>query len=272
MLAYLAPAPLTFSGAVGEGLLSELQSLSALHSDGWGTAWVDPAGGVRQFGETTRLGDSGALAVRVPEASALRMAYLRFASRGAVPTIENVQPFLREGIAFQHNGALAPLDPARAMLGEAGAAGLRGSTDSEVYFALILSRVAALAGGVLPVPTPVLVEAVRQVAGELRAAYPAACLNAFVLTPSALLVVQSQGQAMLPLEAFARRGFAPGDLPPGHDDGYNVLRWTRTEAGVVVVATSGVDTTGWAPLGEGTVSVFVPDAGGASGGPVVVEI
>ncbi|PWB96626.1 class II glutamine amidotransferase [Salinibacterium hongtaonis] len=255
MLAYVSPTPLTVAEAAGDPLLADLQSLATVHSDGWGTAWADATGAIQQTGETSPLGESGNAAELAPEASRMRLMYLRFASRGSAPSVANIQPFLREGVAFQHNGALTPLDGAMVLLGEHPAAGLLGTTDSEVYFAVVRQRAVQI-GGAEWQSTSVLVQALRQTIGELRAIYPAACLNAFLLTPEALIVAQSPGSSSVPLEAFARRGFAPHALPPGHDASYNTLRWTTAPSGAVLVATSGIDTTGWSHITDDTVVVF----------------
>ncbi|AWB89177.1 class II glutamine amidotransferase [Salinibacterium hongtaonis] len=262
MLAYVSPTPLTVAEAAGNPLLADLQSLARVHSDGWGTAWADATGAIQQTGETSPLGESGSVAEIAPEASMMRLLYLRFASRGSAPSVANIQPFLREGVAFQHNGALAPLDAALAMLGEPSAKELRGTTDSELYFALVRQRAVQI-GGAEWQSTSVLVQALRQAIGELRAIYPAACLNAFLLTPESLIVAQSPGSSSVPLEAFARRGFAPHALPPGHDASYNTLRWTTAPSGAVLVATSGIDTTGWSHVADDTVSVFSAANAGA---------
>ena len=246
MLAFVADRALTPAEAWGGELLDEFAALARLHSDGWGSAWTDPVSGVS--------GTSGVdpfLPARLDGAAAstARTVYLRFASKGSPPRLENTQPFVREGLAFQHNGLLAPRELALGLLSPEEAAGLVGDTDSEVYFAIVRRHLGA-AGAAGEARLKALADAV----GEVRAVYPASCLNAFVLDGAGLFVVHAAGSAPTPLAAFAGRGFVPEALPPGHDDGYNTLRTVRSASGGWIVATSGVDQSGWAKLPRESVS------------------
>lgn len=238
MLAYLAPERMGFAQAVGSSTLAEFEALARVHSDGWGSA--SEAG--RTASPTALVpGTLGAL----PQART-RLAYLRFASRGAPPSDENTQPFVRDNVAFQHNGALSPVDGVHDLLSMESVAELVGTTDSEQYFALVLQRARTMP----------LVAAVESAVADLRSAYPAACLNAILLTPEGVVVVQSRGQSRLPLAAFEARGFTPDTLSTGHDDGYNQLYRTTTPDGVVIVATTGVTVDGWIPFAQESVTLL----------------
>jgi hypothetical protein len=125
---------------------------------------------------------------------------------------------------------------------------LRGTTDSEVYFAHAVRR------GIHSDPHDALVATARAV----REVFPEACLNAIVLHPLGLHVVHSAGTAPLPLESFARRGFSADTLPAGHDEHYNVLSRTVTPAGATVIATTGVDQHDWEPLPADAVTAIAP--------------
>ena len=246
MLAYVADRTLTPREAWGEGLAAAFADLARLHADGWGSAWVDPNGDVVSAGgvEAFEPGD-----LEGGEASPARLMYLRFASKGSPALPENTQPFVREGLAFQHNGLLAPRELALGLLSPEEAAGLVGDTDSEVYFAIVRRHLGA-AGAAGEARLRALADAV----GEVRAVYPASCLNAFVLDGAGLFVVHAAGSAPTPLAAFAGRGFVPEALPPGHDEGYNILRTVRSASGGWIVATSGVDQRGWTELPRESVS------------------
>jgi predicted glutamine amidotransferase len=251
MLAFSAPAPLTWQAAVGERVLAEFGAAARLHADGWGTARRSEAGGrgvVTASVDPDAYDDAAARTLRLAAPARAGLLYLRFASRGAAVSHENVQPFLLSGVAFQHNGALVPRERIVAGLTDAERDALRGTTDSEVYFAR------ALRHGIHHHP----VRAVATAAREVRALFPEACLNAFVLHPLGLFVVHSPGTAALPIESFARRGFSAADLPVGHDERYNVLSRTVTSTGATVVATTGVDQRGWEPLPADTVNAIAP--------------
>ncbi|WP_345801637.1 class II glutamine amidotransferase [Microbacterium sp. AZCO] len=253
MLAFAARTPLPTAAAVGADVLAQFRALSRLHADGWGTAWLDPASrDVMTAGGRDAAGHSDEWETTLSRPSAARIVYLRFASGGAPASPENAQPFLRNGTAFQHNGLLAPREDALALLTEEARSGLTGTTDSEAYFAVVRG---ATGGGSLTTATE-LAHGVRLV----RDAFPVACLNAMLLTPAGLFVVHAAGSAPVPLAAFARRGADMSNLPPGHDDDYNVLRTSVTLTGARVVATTGVDQSGWDVLDTESVLRVTPDA------------
>lgn len=240
MLAYIAGRRLTPREARGDTLSADFADLARLHADGWGTAWIDAEGEVEATGGVQtyvpgRLDDAAA--------SPARLLYLRFASKGSPALPENTQPFVRDGLAFQHNGLLAPREFALDLLAPAEVAELVGTTDSEVYFAVVRRHLRAADES-----DAARLAAVAAAANEVRAVYPEACLNAFVLDRTGLFVVHSAGRAATPLPAFAQRGFAPDSLPPGHGADYNTLRVMRGASGAHVVSTTGVDQTDWDPL------------------------
>lgn len=246
MLAYVADRALSPREAWGEGLVGEFADLARLHADGWGSASIDARGEVAAEGgvEAFEPGQLAAAGV-----SAARLLYLRFASKGSPALPQNTQPFVRDGLAFQHNGLLAPRDRALGLLAPADVADLVGTTDSEVYFAIVRRHLGAAAPD-----EPARLSALAAAVNEVRAAYPDACLNAFVLDGAGLFVVHSAGRAATPLLAFRERGFAPESLPPGHGPDYNTLRVVRGASGAFVVATTGVDQAGWQALPADSVS------------------
>lgn len=248
MLAFIGAHPSSLTEAVGRRLAKQFAELSVLHSDGWGTAW--------QFGESVagrvspgRWDAAAGAEAEIP--SMARVLYVRFASRNSAINAENTQPFVRDGLAFQHNGALPAPEHVRASLYPEISMELRGSSDSELYFALVRQH---LRGSTVASD---VVLAARLAAAELRSLSAESCLNAFILTANALIVVQSSGTAPVPLAAFTARGFDRDSLPRDHDEHYNRLSWARSaRTGTVVVATSGIDTGGWTALAEDTVSWF----------------
>ncbi|MGE4427335.1 MAG: class II glutamine amidotransferase [Solirubrobacteraceae bacterium] len=259
MLGYVSRTPLTPAEALGEELLGSFVALADLHRDGWGHAWTGDGPGASVTARTgldpAREGLSDA---RLPRAT-VGLSYLRFASAGAAVVRENLQPFVADGMAFGHNGALAPPDLAVAELSDDERSALRGTTDSEVYFALLRR---GLRDGSAPIE--------QRVAGgvpAVRALYPEACLNGMLIAHGALVVVHAGGTVRPPLHRFAERGFDRETLPRGHDDGYNVLWTTVRESGARVVATTGVDTTTWQRLEDDTVYVFSAE-GGVRSAPV----
>ncbi|MCC2032501.1 hypothetical protein [Microbacterium allomyrinae] len=257
MLSYVAPEPMMAPAALGEEIIAEFAALAHLHADGWGTSWLDAdTGAVRTAGGTEALDGPEQLKAVLSAPSSARLVYLRFASGGALPALEDIQPFLRGGIAFQHNGVITPREDALALLTEVERAELRGATDSEAYFAVVRH---AQPDGAAWRETTVIARGVARV----RSRFPGACLNAMILTGSGLHVVHAAGTAKVPLAAFAGRGADLEALPPGHDADYNTLRTTTNPSGVRIVATTGVDQRGWTRLADE--SVFLVTADGVAG-------
>ncbi len=258
MLAFVADRTLAPNEAWGADLIGAFADLARLHADGWGSAWIDSGRAVASAGgvEAFEPGDLDGAA-----ASIARIVYLRFASKGSPALPENTQPFVRDGLAFQHNGLLAPRDLALGLLAPADVEQLVGTTDSEVYFAVVRRHLRAAGPD-----ESARLTAIAAAANEVRAVYPAACLNAFLLDDSGLFVVHSAGRAATPLPAFAGRGFTPDLLPPGHGPDYNTLRVVRATSGAFVVATTGVDQDGWGALPIDSVSRI--DAAGIRSVPI----
>jgi predicted glutamine amidotransferase len=260
MLAYVAAEPLPVSHAVGKAVLAEFSDLARLHADGWGTAWRDVATGrICTAGSASAPVGGEEWSRALSAASTARMLYLRFASRGAPPAPENVQPFLRDDVAFQHNGVIAPREDLMELLTVDGRRELRGSTDSEAYFATVPCAVR-------PSPGPHDSAAVARAVARVRARFADACLNAMILSDSALFIVHASGGRGAPLAAFADRGFDSAALPKGHDETYNMLRSTVSGAGARIIATTGVDQESWTALHAE--SVFAITSGGIERSPI----
>lgn len=251
MLAYVGVPPMDAALALGADVLASFSALARVHADGWGAAWRTSTG------LSTRVA-AGRPATRrdltraVPAPTTAALLYLRFASSGTGASDAEAQPFLRDDTAFQHNGALSPSSRLREELTDEERAGLRGSNDSELYFAR-LRRTLTADGDVDP-------HALAGAVAAVRVLFPDACLNALLLTPTALVVVHSSAGRPAPLAAFAARGLDLAALPRGHGDDYNLLVTRRTPTGARLVATTGLPREGWTPLPEDTVSVVTPDS------------
>lgn len=113
--------------------------LSHKHADGWGVAWHE--GGELQIvkgalpawtapGYEPALGSvSGAAAI----------VHLRRASVGIPVLLENCHPFGEGTVAFEHNGQFRVSDRLRTYYAEFGHRPCEGTTDSELYFGLVLA-------------------------------------------------------------------------------------------------------------------------------------
>lgn len=247
LLAYVAPATSTFTDVIGTDQGLAFQRLARLHADGWGAMWLREDARI----ERRRTADPGfrnaeltnALNGHRPRAA---VAHLRLATGGLAVDERNTHPFVADGVGFAHNGSILPVDELRAMVYPSFLRTCSGTTDSELYFALIRERLADgldLGGAVMTAVT------------TLRQRFPIASLNAMVLDADQLVVVRSSSHAVVPREHFIERGIVDADLPPAHDGAYYDLRVRVGEDGSLAFASSGLDTTGWTDLPAESVTV-----------------
>ena len=257
LLGYAAPSPRTTRSVLSGNQSAVFQDMTQLHKDGWGSAWLaptvlpgnaEPAGSLIPDAPTSvhkeRSPESGAGSLDLTEALAERLSsaqivHLRMATDGMSCRAENTHPFLVDGLAFAHNGSLMPAQSIDAFIDPSIAAGLRGDTDSERYFAVIRSKIA---GGLD------LFDAVCETVAELRPLFPDASMNALILSQDALIVVHASADAEVPHDLFDASGLSEADLPQDHRTAYYLMRQRRLEDGTMIFASSGLDIVGWEPL------------------------
>lgn len=217
ILGYVAAAPTSLREILGADGLDAFTALSAQHRDGWGMAWAQPDGTIavekasdpadrsdrwRALAET-RLSDTG-------------VVHLRWATPPLEVTGVNNHPFVRDGMAFAHNGRVLPVAGVEELVPEALKADLDGTTDSERAFAVIRSRTAESGD---------IISGLRSAARDLIAGFTCTSLNCTLLTASTLYAVSCYDEALRPLP----------DEPE-----HFALRWRRSREAVVVAST------GWA--------------------------
>jgi predicted glutamine amidotransferase len=214
LLAFASMAPTTPQELVGEDLMSFV-SLSREHGDGWGMGWYE------DDGELNVAKDVGAAHAselfdklsRTTETRAM-VLHLRRASPGLGIALENTHPFTAGRLAFAHNGWIRPIPELEDVLDPEVRHTLRGTTDSERYFQLLLAAMER-AGDVERALPPLL--------ERLRQGFSYNALNFVLLTERRLYAVCDYS-----VEAVARRG-----EPDYYTLGY------KSEGGAVVVGSSG---------------------------------
>lgn len=248
LFAYAAPEPATARGALGADGLASLLSLARLHGDGWGWAGVREPGTppvVTRSPLSATVDPTFDAALVSPARSA--MVHLRWATAGLPVNACNAHPFEADGIAFAHNGTIKPLDDLRALLSPESSATLTGTTDSEMYFALIREQIA------LGLPLP---HAAAQVAHRLRGLFPLASLNALVLDSEHLVVVHASATSILTDHDRSRLAPLADQLPDEHNEDYFALRTRHDADGSVLVSSTGVAGEGWTALPDESVTAI----------------
>jgi predicted glutamine amidotransferase len=124
-----------------------LATLSREHPDGWGIAVHDAATNIAMGEEPWRLHKGTAPAAddtQFHAAAALSRGHLLVAhirQKTIGPTsLENTHPFVRDGWVFAHNGTIQHQDALRAGCSGRRLREITGETDSELFFAYVLTR------------------------------------------------------------------------------------------------------------------------------------
>ena len=251
LLGVVSAAPTTVSDAVGVGVLKDFVALTKVHGDGWGVAVVDRLGDDPRavVSAGSALDDPEFIAAMRDNASAASLVHLRWATNGLAVEPQNSHPFVADGLAMAHNGSIKPMDALDDLLDPAIAASLRGTTDSERYFAVIRQHRRT---------STTLAEAVRRAVSQLRRSFPDSSLNALILGEDQLIVVHAHARSRLLDEDIEE--ISATDLPAEHLEDYFALRIARPLAGVVVVGSTGFGDLAWEPLpAESVIAVSMRD-------------
>lgn len=248
LLGYVTRSPRALEEAVGAATLKQFTALSSLHSDGWGTAWCS-RGELHRVSAPGRADSDFRYAELTSQAvGTAGLVHLRWATDGLAVSEDNTHPFADDSMAVAHNGYISPVGEVEALLAPEARAQLRGSTDSERYFRLITQYRSA--------PASNDVEAVRRAVAQLLRRFPAASLNALILTRQHFMAVHASSAATAPLEDLAKR-FAGRlhQVPRDHVDAYFQMRY-RVEPSAVLVASSGIGGAHWTDLAQNTLLII----------------
>ncbi|WP_313477526.1 class II glutamine amidotransferase [Microbacterium sp.] len=252
LFAFVSPDRSTAHRELGRDGMESLLSLARLHGDGWGWAGVGAPGQppVAHRSARSAVGDAAFEQAMHAECRAA-VVHLRWATAG-LPVLDcNAHPFTADGIAFAHNGSIKPLEQLRSLLSPQSVASLTGTTDSEMYFALIREQVAEGLG---------LHEATTRVAAMLRELFPLASLNALVLDEEQLVVVHASATSILTDHDLSRLAPLADVLPSEHNEDYFALRWRQSADGTIAVGSTGVAGAGWTALpSESVTSIRLAD-------------
>ncbi|HYI32200.1 MAG TPA: class II glutamine amidotransferase [Glaciibacter sp.] len=254
LFAFVAPGPSAVDRELGARGIHSFISLAQVHGDGWGWAGVPEIGDAPSVHKSVKSAatDPGfGLALAVHSRAA--MVHLRWATSGMDVDTANTHPFLANGISFEHNGSLKPVERARELLSAASLREMTGHTDSEMYFALVREKKAT--GLDLPAAT-------LAAARELRRAFPFSSLNAILLTAEQLIVVHANAHAALTDEDVIE--IMKFNLPDEHAEDYFDLRWHRKPDGTIVIGSTGVAEVDWEALPAESVTTITLSDGRTS--------
>lgn len=229
LLAWHSATPVTINQALGADA-PNLSALSRIHNDGWGMAY-GAAGGVERVREVTPAFESDVFAAAADQTSATdAIVHLRWATESLQVCVPNTHPFVKQGprgnIAFCHNGGIARGAALTSLIDQDLLDGLEGDTDSEQYFAALITAARRHDGD--------LVAAYRELLPQL-AGIKHSSLNALLLTETDLFVLASN---------------VPANRPESTDEDYYELHWD-TRDGVFTAWSSQVRPAGGELLENG---------------------
>jgi predicted glutamine amidotransferase len=210
----------TLSDFVGPHF-DEFTSLSAKHCDGWGVVGLN-------------LGNSNpVLTVEPVQASASEkfreitygaqsngaLLHLRWATAGLSVKEGNTHPFTHGEITFIHNGGIMPSSAMDSFIDTDLFEQMRGDTDSERYFATIITHVRKLG----------LVDGIVAAVRLIRERCTFSSLNAMILTPHQMIIINEHNVDR---------------VPAGEPADYYDLYLRKDQDGVLVAST-GWEQNGW---------------------------
>ena len=222
LMAFVSTDEKSFAEAAGPQF-KEFADLSARHGHGWGIASCNMQEHPSLLVEPTRAKDSETFAKASHDLKSNgALLHLRWATGQLAVKDGNTHPFTYNDFSFIHNGALLPTDAINHLVEPKFAALRRGETDSESYFYVVMASVEkhGVEAGLLA--------AIRM----LRSEYKYSSINAMLLTPTELYVVNEHNADM-----------RPDDEPANYYD-----LFYRNDGNEILVASSGWDQTGWTEI------------------------
>jgi predicted glutamine amidotransferase len=254
LVGWISDEPVTLREVLGDEALARLVDLSAIHGHGWGFGYLDPQTGALRARRSTLAAraDPGFAAAAAELATTRALVHLRWATPGFGHSMADTHPFLRDGWAMIHNGAIGPSGRVNAMLDGSGSRPAYGSTDSEHLFLAVLEALDTADGGDEAGAESVgatLAAAIETISDRASAAgLVASSLNSMFLGPTGMYMLNWHDINQVPPVMLAAAQADAPDLPPYYD-----LRHRHTD-GLDVVASSGfvTDPSAWTSMPNGS--------------------
>jgi predicted glutamine amidotransferase len=244
LLAYVAPGEANLTSLLTPQEFERYRQLSTLHGDGWGAAWWGSGTGVRHFNSVLRaIDDDNFLEVSDGAEAAAGIVHLRWATAGLPVCLENTHPFTSGPWRFAHNGMVRSPELLLPFLSDERREQLQGTTDSEVYFQLVLQKTDELGD---------IVSGLRAAIDLIRHHCGHSSLNCLILGEGRMVAAQAFGDTPAPTASLVASVGGAENLPEGHDETYYRLRYVVRD-GALLVASTGVGVDGWEMLDEDTI-------------------
>lgn len=240
LLGYVTAEPASITHSLGAPLFDQFTALCAIHADGWGMGWRTPQGPEIATSHLCATTDPRFAELAGKRLSDAGLVHLRWATDGLAVNPENTHPFTAGGYAFAHNGNVSPIPQLESLLGDEAQALLRGTTDSERYFAYLWQEIAAADDEAT---------ALQDAVSRLHQQFPTRSLNALLLSPTTLYAIHVNNAAVGPIDDVIAMYSSADEIPLGHADssGYFAMAYRETPEAVHVIS-SGISPEGWEPV------------------------
>jgi predicted glutamine amidotransferase len=232
LFAWHSNEEISLAEALGEDFPT-FTELSSLHRDGWGMA-IKNRDGIKVERDVKAAIDSSLYAnVSANLVSSDAITHLRWATEDISVCIPNTHPFIKQGpngpIAFCHNGGVARGADLTSLIADDLFAELEGDTDSEQYFAALITKLRKHNGD--------FVMAYKELVLDLTPIHYTS-VNALILTPEELVIVCQH---------------KPENLSSDHEANYYELFW-ETNNNITSAWSSGIraDSTNFHNLKNGS--------------------
>ncbi len=219
LMGYVSPEKHTISEVAGPDF-AQFTELSTKHGDGWGYANVNSTSDHSLTLEVARAKESPKFAELTQSLESTgALLHLRWATLNLDITEGNTHPFKHGDFSFIHNGSIKPPQSLDAYIDVAYLDKLRGATDSERYFYVLLSFIDKLG----------LHEGIHQGIKTITSHCDFSSLNAMLMTPDTYITISEHNYSRIP----------EGEGPEYYD-----LFYRQDDRGVLV-ASSGWNQPGW---------------------------
>ena len=183
LFAWHSNEEISLAEALGKDF-STFTELSNLHRDGWGMA-IKNLGEIEVERDVNAAIDSSLYAsASASLVSTDAITHLRWATENISVCIPNTHPFIKQGpngpIAFCHNGGVARGAQLTSLIADDLLAELEGDTDSEQYFAALVTKLRESNGD--------FVAAYKELVKDLAPIHYTS-VNALILTPDEIVIV-----------------------------------------------------------------------------------
>ncbi len=226
LLGYVSLDTSTFQEIVGPDL-QEFVTLSKIHCDGWGIATAN-AEDLRKAPEAALESKDFTTALQSTHSNGA-LLHLRWATAGLPVSKNNSHPFSYKNHSFIHNGSIKPIDGFAQLISEELQREIKGDTDSERYFFLLIEKIESLG----------LEAGIKEVVTQIKNHFTFSSINAMLLTPDSYVVINEH-------DSNARPEF-------GGPDYYDLFY--KKKDGSIAVGSSGWNQSGWTFIENHTVLI-----------------